>query len=95
MPLQSNKVNDGSCNKTNNNIGFSIMTKNKPKNMGIHIETVGAQKNEVKSALKEILPRISKDLYGIDLRFYHFLICITDEVMATRLKKIVKRHSQC
>ena len=94
MSLQSNKINDGLCNKMNINIGFSIITKNKPNNVGIHIETIAAQTNEANRALKEILPRVSKDLYGMNLRFFPVLTCLTDDFMATRLKKVAKKHSQ-
>ena len=38
MSLQSCKINDGSCNRAENDLKFKTLSRNIPKNMEIHVE---------------------------------------------------------
>ena len=41
ISAQETKINDGSHNKVNSGSGFKSMTRNKQKNMTVHVETIG------------------------------------------------------
>ena len=91
ISLQSRKISDGTYFKVP---GFKIISCTKPKNMVVHSEDIGLQKDVVKRELKSILLRIEKDLHGIYLLLALILSCLTDENMNYHLKQVAFKHSQ-
>ena len=64
------------------------MTRNKQKNMAVHVETIGLHKYAIRRALKSIFHRIGKDLHGIELRVFPMMTYLTDDIMNYRLKQV-------
>ena len=89
ISLHDCKINDSSYNKSLNDLKFKTLSRNKPKNMAIHVETIGSQQVAVRRALKSILPQLDKDFHGIELRLVPILSFKIDDIMAALLK-----HSQ-
>ena len=94
ISLQACKISDGSYNKAANDLKFKVLSRNKPKNMAVHVENIGPQQDSVRRVLKIILPQFYKDLYGIERRLVPILSCKKDKNMAARLKHIAIKHSQ-
>ena len=94
ISLHDCKINDGSYNKSLNDLKFKTISLNKPKNMAIHVETIGSQQVVVRRELKIILPQLDKDLYAIELSLVLILSFKTDEIISTLLKQVAIKHSQ-
>ena len=94
ISLHSCKINDGSYNKSLNDLKFKTISRNKPKNMAIHVEIIGSQQVAVRRGLKIILPQLDKDLHGIELHLVPILSLKTDEIMESRSKQVAIKYSQ-
>ena len=86
ISLQACKINDSSYIKSANDLKFKVLSRNKPKTMVVHVETVSPQQDLLRRAPKIMLPRLDKDLHDIELRLVLILSYKTDENMAARLK---------
>ena len=62
--------------------------------MATHVKTIGPQQDSVRSTLRITLPKLGKDLHGIEPRLAPILTCKTDESMAALSKRVVIEHSQ-
>ena len=65
ISLQACKINDGSYNKAANDLKFKVLSRNKPKNIAVHVETIGLQQDSFRRLLRIMLPKVDKHLYGI------------------------------
>ena len=54
--------------------------------MAAHVKTIGIQKDVVRRKLKSIIPRIEKNLNGIELRLVLIFTYLKDENIASHLK---------
>ena len=61
--------------------------------MAVRAEPIEIQKYLVRHGLKLILPRIDKDLHGIELRLVPVLMHKIDKNIATLLKQVEIKHS--
>ena len=78
--------------KAANDLKFKVISRNKPKNMAVHVETISLQHDSVRRALKITPHQLDKDLHSIGLRLVPMLSCKTDENMEARLKQVaIKR----
>ena len=76
ISLQASKVNDCAHHKSP---GFKIISQTKPKNIAVHVETIGLQKDTVRRALTSILLRTDRDLNGTYLQLVPILFSLTDK----------------
>ena len=93
LSLQACKINNGSYNKATNDLKFKVLSRKKPKNMTVHVETISPRQDSVRRVLKIILAQIDKDLHSIELCLVSILSCKTDETMTSSLKQLVIKHS--
>ena len=59
ISLQVAKINDGSYDKANRGSGFKVMTRNKQKNMIVHVETIGLQKHSARRVYSNLCSHAS------------------------------------
>ena len=93
LSLQGAKIYDGNFDRDNKELKFKILSRTPPKNMAIHVETIGPQQDSVCRALSTILPKLDKDLHGLELRLVAILTYKTDDNLAARLKRVAIKHS--
>ena len=66
ISLQVWKINDGSYNKAANDFKFKVISRNKPKNMAVHVETIGPQQDSSRRALNVMLSQLDKGFTALN-----------------------------
>ena len=54
--LRACEINDGSCSKAANDLKFKVLSRNKPKTVTFHVESIGTQQGSVRRVPKISLP---------------------------------------